>query len=61
MERSAGGDAEIVDDHTSLPEEWEQGLGDQKCAMEIGVDHLAPGGEVERWRWVAWDRRCRHC
>ena len=47
-ECNAGGDAEIVDDHTSLPKIREQGLGDQKRAVQVGVDHLAPGGEVQR-------------
>ncbi len=46
--RYPGGDAEIVDDHTSLPEEREQGLGDQECAVQIGVDHLAPSVVIKR-------------
>ena len=43
----AGGDAEVVDDDAALCEIGEHGLGDEEGSVEVGVDDLAPGIEVE--------------
>jgi len=55
-EDAVGGDGEIIHDSAAALHEGERGLGDEKCAGEVGFEDVFPDGEWELFNGQIWVR-----